>query len=272
MKQNIFVSVGIAVLMAGLTGCDEVKFNGTLGVNEPISFAQVKSLPGSAQQVEWEFNKAAGDVVLNPGQFATKITMGKSGQKKELKLEVANANPATVIKLKFDKNIEIGEQFTITAAQLGQNFDLTGNLVTKVEKSPEYSGTESCTYQYPQTVCRSNVKAAGADLATETVGTEIVKLGGDSQSAVEAPSASNPEFVKNPGQHPYPGQFNNPGHTPVCNTVWVSRPGSMYVRYFVETTLRDISAKFVQGEKSLAGYQGHASSSERIYTYQGTCH
>ncbi|MDO8803591.1 MAG: hypothetical protein Q7R35_04100, partial [Elusimicrobiota bacterium] len=146
MKQRIFTGVGIVAAMAFLAGCDEVKFGGLLNVVEPITFTQVRGPSGSG--VEWEFTKAAGDVVLAPGQFSTKIVMGKSGQKKQLTLEVANANPATVIKLKFDKNIELGENFTLTAAQLGQNFDLTGNLVTKVERSPEQSGRESCTYQY----------------------------------------------------------------------------------------------------------------------------
>ncbi|MDO8804693.1 MAG: hypothetical protein Q7R35_09675 [Elusimicrobiota bacterium] len=191
--------------------------------------------------------------------------MGKSGQKKQLTLAVANANPATVIKLKFDKNIELGENFTLTAAQLGQNFDLTGNLVTKVERSPEQSGRESCTYQYPQTVCRSIAKSV--EPALETTQATIAKLDQttDFSNLASVPSVPSAEVSKNHGQHP--GQYN----TPNCHTVWVSRPGTMFVCYFIETTLRDINARFVQGEKTLADYQGKASSSERIYTYQGTC-
>lgn len=267
MKQRILTGVGIAAMMAFLAGCDEVKFGGLLDVHEPITFTQVKGLSDSG--VEWEFTKAGGDVVLNQGQFPTKVIMGKSGQKKQLTLEVANANPATVIKLKFDKNIELGENFTLTAAQLGQNFDLTGSLFTKVERSPEQSGRESCTYQYPQTVCRSFVKSA--DTAIETVQAAVSRFDPDTDfsNLGSVPAVPNPEFTKYPGQHPgrHPGQYN----TPNCHTVWVSRPGSMFVRYYVETTLRDINAKFVQGEKNLADYQGKASSSERIYTYQGTC-
>ncbi|MDO8803964.1 MAG: hypothetical protein Q7R35_06015, partial [Elusimicrobiota bacterium] len=126
-------------------------------------------------------------------------------------------------------------------------------------------------YQYPQTVCRSIAKSV--EPALETTQATIAKLDQttDFSNLASVPSVPNAEVSKNhgqyPGQYPHPGQYN----TPNCHTVWVSRPGSMFVRYFIETTLRDINAKFVQGEKTLAGYQGKASSSERIYTYQGTC-
>ncbi len=266
MKQKILSGLGIAAMTAFLAGCDDVKFNGMLSVTEPITFAKTKSAD-KAQVVEWEVNKAAGDAVLNPGRFSTKITMGKSGKKKLLTLEVANADPATVIKLKFDKDINLGENFTLTAAQLGQNFDLSGNLLTKVERSPERTGYESCTYQYPQTVCRAGVKSAGEELALKTVEAAI-----GSQDEVKVPSASNPELTKNFGQYPqYPGYYPGYPNSPHCSTIWVSRPGTMYVRYYIETTTRDISARFVQGEKNLADYQGKASSTEKINTYQGFC-
>ena len=250
-------------MMASLTGCDEVKFGGSLAVNEQITFTQTRSAD-KAQVVEWEMNRADGDVVLNPGQFSTKITMGKSGKKKLLTLEVANANPATVVKLKFDKNINLGENFTLTAAQLGQSFDLTGNLITKVERSPEQTGYESCTYQYPQTVCRAGAKSAGEELALKDSGL---------QGEAQVPSVPNPELAKNHGQFPgqYPGQYPGYYNNTNCSTIWVSRPGTMHVRYYYETTTRDISASFVQGGKSLADYKGNGSSVEKINTYQSTC-
>jgi len=262
MKQRIIAGAGIAAMMALLAGCDEIKFGGSLSVLEQMTFTQPRGPVSTDQKVEWDLSKTGGNVVLNPGQYPTKITMGKSGKKKELTLEVANASPATVIKMKFDKNIELGENFTLTAAQLGQNFDLTGNLLTKVEKSPEQSGRESCTYQYPETVCRPY---KSADTAIQKALTDAATLvQGSDVALAPVPQASNPQFSKYPGQ--YPGY-----NTPNCSTVWVSRPGSMFVRYYEETTLRDISAKFVQGDKTLAGYKGLASNTERVYTYQGPC-
>ncbi len=273
MKRKILAGVGIAALMAFLVGCDEIKFGGMLGVHEQMTFTQSRAA-GNGQVVSWDLSRAGGTAVLNPGQFQTKITMGQSGNNKELTMEVANANPATVIKMKFDKNINIGENFTITAAQLGQNFDLTGTLATKVDKSPEQSGYESCTYQYPQTVCRSAAKSA--DPAAEKAAAEISKFGPNNGFPYpgQIPSVPNPQYNPYPGQYPgpYPGQFNNPpGYTPVCNTMWVTRPGNMYVRFYYETTTRDINAKFVQGAKNLADYTGQASDTQKINTYQGSC-
>lgn len=270
MKQRIFASVGIAAMMAVLAGCDEIKFNGSLGVTEPMTFTQSRG-PANGRLVEVDLSRAGGSAVLNPGQYSTKIIMGQSGQDKQMTMEVSNANPATVIKMKFDKNINLGENFTLTAAQLGQNFDLVGNLITKVTRTPEESAWEYCTTQYPQTVCRS---AKSADPAAEKATAEISKL--DSKVAAgEIPSVPNPQYRPYPGQFPgqYPGQFNNPPvYAPNCSTVWVNRPGNMQVRFYYETTTRDINAKFVQGEKNLANYVGQASDTRKVNTYQGSCY
>lgn len=267
MKQRILSGLGIAAMMASLTGCDEIKFNGSLGVLEQMTFTQSRGPANGVRIVELDLSRTGGTAVLTPGQYPTKITMGQSGQEKQMTMEVSNGNPATVIKMKFDKNINIGENFTLTAAQLGQNFDMTGTLFTKVTRTPEESAWEYCTTQYPQTVCRS---AKSADPAAEKATAEIARL--DSNSvAGETPSVPNPEFTKNHGQYPYPGQFNNP-YTPVCHTIWVTRPGNMQVRFFYETTTRDISARFVQGEKILANYAGQASDTRKVNTYQGSCY
>ena len=73
---------------------------------------------------------------------------------------------------------------------------------------------------------------------------------------------------KNGPNHP---QYHGP-KPPVCHTVWVSRPGNMPVRYYYETTTKDIKAGFAQAEKTFAGYQGQSSRTEQIYTYKGICH
>ena len=117
MKQRILAGVGIAAMMALLAGCDEIKFNGSLNVLEQMTFTQSRGPADGARVVEWDLSRAGGAAVLNPGQFPTKIILGQSGQDKELTMEVSNANPATVIKMKFDKNINLGENFTLTAAQ-----------------------------------------------------------------------------------------------------------------------------------------------------------
>jgi hypothetical protein len=62
-----------------------------------------------------------------------------------------------------------------------------------------------------------------------------------------------------------------PPHTPVCNTIWVNMPGTMFVRYHYETTNRDLTANFVQAGKTLGTYTGKSSDTQTVYTYQSQC-
>ena len=249
MKQRILAGMGIAAAMALLVGCGEITFNGLFNVHAPITFTQEGK---SDQNGNWRTFREPINVVIPAGQFNAKATIGQSGNQKQIKLEVSNTNPATVIELNFDKNINIADNFTITAAQLKQNFDLTGTMVTKVEESAEQSGNEYCTTQQPQTVCRgAATKGEETDPALDSVLAELSKFPG-------GPGFNGPQ----PGPMPHP---------PVCNTIWVSRPGNMYVRFHYETTNRDINAGFMQGANNLGDFQGHASSTEKIVTYQGQC-
>jgi hypothetical protein len=235
MKQKMIKGLGVAAALALLVGCNEINFSGLFSITAPITFAQ----------------QGKAVLTVNPGQFQTKASLGQSGSQKQIKLEISNTNPPTKVQLNFDKNINIGEHFNLTAAQIGQNFDLAGDLATSVQDSPEYSGSESCTYQAPQTVCRSAEKSAeDADAAQGAFGDLLKAAAGDS------------------------AQFNGPmppPHTPVCNTIWVNMPGTMFVRYHYETTNRDLTANFVQAGKTLGTYTGKSSDTQTVYTYQSQC-
>jgi len=247
MKNRITKGIGMAAMLAVLVGCNEIKFTGLLNIGEAITFAQKGS-----------------SVVVAPGQFQTKASIGQSGSQKQIKLEINNGSQPTKVQINFDKNINIGETFNLTAAQIGQNFDLAGTMKTVVQNSPEYQGTESCTYQYPQTVCRAMKSADEAELAPS-----LTEIAANPAYERSTPEASNPVAVDTDKQ------FNGPmppPHTPVCNTVWVNRPGTMWTRYYIENTQRDIAVNFVQTGKTLGSYTGHASDDRTVYTYQGQCH
>lgn len=265
MKQ-VIKGISIAAVALFMAGCDEVKFNGLLNVSEPLAFKQ--DLKAFTPEENY---RGPAVVTVAPGQFQAKATIGKSGSKKQIKLEIANGEKPTVVKIQFSKDIPLGSEFTLAAAQIGQSFDMVGRMDTKVEKSPEYSGYEHCTYQYPQTVCRSAAKSANEEAASKTLESDLSAFAKASDSEDRAPGVPNPTLV--PGHYP-PGQFNNPPppHTPVCHTVWIDRPGTMYVRYYHETTLRDLSADFVQGGKTLANYSGKSSETRTVYTHQSACH
>jgi len=248
MNRKIFAGVGVAVMMAFLVGCDEIKFNGTLSVFDVMTFVQTR----------------AGTMVVNPGQFQTRAILGMSGQEKQIKLEIKNnGNNPTVVEINFDKNIETNDNFVLKADQIKQNFDLVGNIATKVTRTQEESSNESCTYQAQEIVCRTGKSADTVTAPTDELAAKVEEAVLDFGKQPGFPGGQ-------PGGHPYPGQFNNPP-VPNCHPVWVTRYGWQYVRFYYETTTKDITATFVQPTKTLADYKGTASSTEKVYTYQSYC-
>ncbi|MBU2572735.1 MAG: hypothetical protein KKH28_01480 [Elusimicrobia bacterium] len=253
MKRKVLAQAGVAAMMVFLTGCDEIKFNGMFDVRETMTFAQeAEDRSVCAQKADPSDCRQAGTVILNPGQFQTKVTMGKSGGKKYVRMEVKTGSKPTRIEMEFDKNIETGDHFVIRADQLKQAYDLVGDIATKVDRTQEQSAWEHCTYQAQEIVCRSG---------------KSVELEMDSESLGDLAEAAGLEDKHGPN----PPQYHGP-NPPVCHTVWVTRPGSQHVRYFYETTTKDIKAGFLQAEKSFADYQGQSSRTEKVYTYEGRCH
>lgn len=258
MNNKLLKGMSVAAVALFLVGCDEIKFGGMFNIHEAITFAQ-----------------SNGNVVVNPGQFSTNVTLGQSGNQKQIKLEIKNGNNPTKVQLNFDKNINVSDNFTLTGAQIGQNFDVTGKIVTSVTNTPEQYGTESCTYQVPQTVCRGG--AYKGDPSAEQVSSiedSIVSFGEQSGAEASSPvTVTAPEAQLDrplpPGAGPMPPP--PPPYHPVCTTQWVNMYGYRDVRYYYQTTNKDINASFVQGARNLGDYQGHASSTQQMYTYQGVC-
>lgn len=251
MKKQVLAQAGVIAMMAFLIGCDEIKFKGILNVSEMMTFKQEASSRDLCSRMPADCRQA-GNVILNPGQYSTKATLGQSGNQKYIKLEAKTGNTPTVVQMEFDKNINVGNHFVITAAQLNQAYDLVGDIATKVDRTPVQQGWEHCTYQAQQVVCR----------------------GGEKSEALNMDSASLGDLAQAAGleKHgPQPPQFHGP-QPPVCHTVWVTRPGNMPVSYYFETTTKDLKAGFVQAEKSFGDYQGQSVTTEKIYTYQGICH
>lgn len=262
MKQ-VLKSVTIVAMTAFLAGCDDLKFGGLMTVNDTITFAQ--DLKAFTPEENY---RGPAQLTVAPGRYDTKAITGKSGSKKYIKLEIKNADKPTVVKLQFDKNINLGSDFTLAGPQINQAFDLKGTIDTKVKKSEEYSRTEHCTYQYPETVCRSVSKSANETAASKTLEAGISEFAAASET--ETPEASNPVMVEDRGHHPRPPSVRP--DQPVCYTNWVSRPGTQWVRYYYKTTTRGLLADFVENGKTLASFDGTSTETEKIYTYEGTCH
>ena len=254
----------LGLAAAVLAGCG-IKFSGVLGVHEPITFVQKGQ--DCDQAFDWWNCKPEKTIVLDPGQFTARATLGPVNNENMIRLEVDNASPATTIELKFDKNIPLGEHFRLNAVQTGQNFDLAGDIATYIHRGPEEGGMESCSYQAQDIICDKAAADKGftAGVSGEALLNEISLLSPAGTNDLRAPHVPMPGHPEHAG--PAHGQL-----PPNCHTVWATRYGERFVRYYYETTDRDISARFLRGEKNLADYSGHASDTEKVYTFQGECH
>jgi hypothetical protein len=77
-----------------------------------------------------------------------------------------------------------------------------------------------------------------------------------------------------PPSNPYPPQQPMPQPPPprwVCEDVPVTYYGDQDVRYYNQTTLKTLNAKFLQSTTVLGDFSGQNSNTEKIYTYQGVC-
>ncbi|MEI7528245.1 MAG: hypothetical protein WCK76_04815 [Elusimicrobiota bacterium] len=270
MKKIIFRNLGAAAAAALLAGCDEIKFSGAMDVAEQLTVVQrVNGAPCNPHD-PWDTDCGPQDekVALKPGKFPAAAELGASGGKKRISLELENDGGPKTVQLEFDDDIEIGETFSVSAAQLKQEFGIEGAMATKVERSEERSRYEGCYYQYPQTVCRAPAETAAGKAAAAALAAGAAQF--QAPPAAEPPAASDPAPAG--GRHdPHHGSFGQPYHPSGCYTQWFSRPGNRYVRYYEETTLRDINADFVKAGRKAANYKGHSSQTRNVYTYQGEC-
>lgn len=263
MNNKLLKGMSVAAAALFLIGCNELKFGGSFDIHQVITFVQPSDR--SVEMVaEGESVTRGGNVVINPGKFDTNVTLGQSGSKKQIKMEIKNGSKPTTVTISFDKNVDIGDSFTLTSAQTGQNFDVTGKMTTTVTSSPEQSGTESCTYQMPQTVCRG-VEAKAA--AEDSDGSKD-----ENSSTLKAALASlTASFDGRPGPGGVMPPPPPPPHVPTCHTQYVTMYGYRDVSFHYQTTTKNITASFMQGATDLGDYQGSSSSNDKIYSFQGSC-
>lgn len=144
MKKIALLSVLIA-----LTGCDP--FEGTLSVKQELTVKSTEKRPGCNEGDSFDCNQIvsvkvpAGDVSAKfefPSKKEIQIKLKINGKKKTLNLDLPK-------KLSIPANGE----FTVTAADLGQDFGAAGRAETKVTEGPIRNETEQCSYTRYETRC-----------------------------------------------------------------------------------------------------------------------
>jgi hypothetical protein len=129
----------IPVLLLGMLGvaCDDLQ--GTLSVQAPLALKTKKET-----------------ITLNPGSQSAKFDLDEGDREIEIKVKDARGKEKKGI-IKYPAGMTIPKYsgtFTVTAAQSGQSFDLSGEINTDVDEGPSIDTTESCTYTKEVERCR----------------------------------------------------------------------------------------------------------------------
>src|SRR5687768_6690322 len=125
------------VLCLSLFGCDDL--SGTIQTQSPLT---LKVKKGKL-------------ITLDVGSHAAKFDYDESDRELEIKIKDASGKEQKA-ELKIPSNVAIPERngsFSLSAAQSGQAFDLSGNVQTQVDTN-HFDGTESCTYTERHERCR----------------------------------------------------------------------------------------------------------------------
>ncbi|MGE3975235.1 MAG: hypothetical protein AB7F59_11985 [Bdellovibrionales bacterium] len=133
MKKLLLVLAGVGLL----TSCNDI--DGMLSVTSPLLIKTKKE-----------------QVTLATGQYNAELDYDEGDR--TIEFEIKNARGDKDLKSKFvvpaGRNLprENGE-FTLTALEIGQDFDFHGSIKTMYSRSQRYRTTESCSYQRPERVC-----------------------------------------------------------------------------------------------------------------------
>lgn len=152
--NKIALSAAAFGVALSISGCKPLTFNGTLNVFKPLTVETrftkedpfCKITPDNCNPPQTVIEKHA----FQAGDYQANIQYISRNQ---LNL---NLNGHAPVVLQVPREVSLPEhsgEFDLTAAQIGQDYDLHGRLDTAVAESPRYRDRESCTYSEPFTWC-----------------------------------------------------------------------------------------------------------------------
>jgi hypothetical protein len=243
----------VAAAAGLLTACEDTKFSGQLNAYNTFNITEEYDVIDCNNRFDW-WNCQSKSLSVNPGSHSADISLTQSGSTKQIVLKL-DGDKNKVIKISLDKDVSVGDQFSIRASQIKQDFDIVGRIDTQVSRSQEMSAIETCSETHYERRCHIE--------------------GGNQGHLVVA--TQQPGYLV-PGHPPGEGQ-PGPGHQPppyippheVCENVPVTLYGNQDVSYYNQTTVKTLSAQFLKNSSNLADFVGSRSNTDKIYTYRGLC-
>jgi len=246
-----------------LTACEDTKYSGQLNAHNTFSITEEYDATDCNNRFDW-WNCQSKSLSINPGSHAADISLTQSGSTKQIVLKL-DGDKNKVIKISLDKDVSVGDQFSIRASQIKQDFDIIGRIDTQVSRSQEVSAVETCSETHYERRCHME--------------------GGNQGHLIMA--SQQPDYLV-PGHPPGEGQPGQGGLVPgpshggpqpppyippheVCENVPVTLYGNQDVSYYNQTTVKTLSAQFLKNSSNIADFVGSRSNTDKIYTYQGVC-
>lgn len=146
MLKKVLILSGVLAL----TACDP--FEGIISVKQSMIIKSTEQRPGcSPEDSPWTCNEVV-PVNIPAGDHSGKMEfVGRD--RIDLQLKVNGKKKRLTLDLPKPLNIPNNGSFSISAADLGQDFGAEGGAATNVTDSEMRTGYENCTYQRRETVC-----------------------------------------------------------------------------------------------------------------------
>ena len=241
--KKLYVLLVVALFA---TGCKET-FRGQLELQKGIAFIngltdqELKKLAKceaknstSSSCKRLKKKKEKHKQVILAGVHKAKVVPGK----KTIKMQILDDSGKKLQEFSVDvpKKMKLPKnngEIDIPAAKSGFNYDINGVINTEITHSENHSGYESCSWTESYEVC-------------EWERTRIPDC--------EGRGCWEREYV--------------------CETHYETYYGEHHVEYYYEYTDKDLAFEMVKpsNDELIGTYEGEYHNTEKIYTYQGTCH
>jgi hypothetical protein len=139
MTMNLRIELAVVACL-GFAACNGV--DGTFVVSQNLTVVNAKKKT----------------ITVAPGQYTGSVSLARGGSEFEFAIKgVAGKTQKVRIKLPKGEKVPTSEgPIELKAAEIGQPFDVRGNVDTQVTESDEMSGTQSCPIAHNFRVCDSN--------------------------------------------------------------------------------------------------------------------
>lgn len=146
MIKKLFIIANLLLLAA----CDP--FEGVISVKQPMNVKSSEKSPGCSPDSDpWGCNQIV-NVVIPTGDHSAKLDFVSRDQI-QLNLKVNGKKKQLNLDLPKKLNVPDNGPFSISAADLGQDFSADGQANTMVTDSEIQRGWDQCTYQRNEVVC-----------------------------------------------------------------------------------------------------------------------